>query len=103
MAGSLAASAQAPAGKPMNIIFLLSDDHTAADLGCYGNRQIRTPNLDRLAGEGARFTNCFVASPQCSPNRSAIFTGCAPHTTSTSRLHTPMPPWERPSPPPSRG
>jgi len=94
MAGSLAASAQAPAARPVNIVFLLSDDHTAADLGCYGNRHIRTPNLDRLAGEGARFANCFVASPQCSPNRSAIFTGCAPHTTSTSRLHTPMPPWE---------
>jgi len=47
-----------------------------------------------MAAEGARFTNCFVASPQCSPNRSAIFTGCTPHTTSTSRLHTPMPPWE---------
>jgi len=47
-----------------------------------------------MAGEGMRFERCFVASPQCSPNRSAILTGCAPHTTSTSRLHTPMPDWE---------
>jgi arylsulfatase A-like enzyme len=87
-------AAQSPGGRPPNIVFLISDDHTAADLGCYGNTHIRTPNLDRLASQGVRFTNCFVASPQCSPNRSAIFTGCAPHTTSTSRLHTPMPPWE---------
>jgi arylsulfatase A-like enzyme len=41
-----------------------------------------------------RFTNCFVTSPQCSPNRSSIFTGCPPHMTATSRLHTPMPDWE---------
>ena len=90
----LALSAQTAAAPPPNIVFLLSDDHTAADLGCSGNTHVRTPNLDRLAREGVRFANCFVASPQCSPNRSAIFTGCAPHTTSTSRLHTPMPPWE---------
>ena len=90
----LAMAAQPASAAPPNIVFLLSDDHTAADLGCYGNSHIRTPNLDGLAHEGVRFANCFVASPQCSPNRSAIFTGCAPHTTSTSRLHTPMPPWE---------
>ncbi len=89
-----AAAAQTASGAPPNIVFLISDDHTAADLGCYGNTHVRTPNLDRLAREGVRFANCFVASPQCSPNRSAILTGCAPHTTSTSRLHTPMPPWE---------
>jgi N-sulfoglucosamine sulfohydrolase len=77
-----------------NLVFFLSDDHTAADLGCYGNRAVTTPNLDRLAAEGMRFENCFVSSPQCSPNRSSIFTGCSPHTTSTSRLHTPLPDWE---------
>ncbi|HET8547364.1 MAG TPA: sulfatase-like hydrolase/transferase, partial [Bryobacteraceae bacterium] len=77
-----------------NILFLLADDHSHGDLGCYGNRVIHTPNLDRLAAGGMRFDNCFVSSPQCSPNRSSIFTGCAPHTTATSRLHTPMPPWE---------
>jgi N-sulfoglucosamine sulfohydrolase len=89
-----AAMAQTPP-PPLNIVFLCSDDHTAADLGCSGNANIHTPNLDRLAARGARFPNCFVASPQCSPNRSAIFTGCTPHTTGTSRLHTPMPPWEK--------
>lgn len=86
---SLAQGAHQP-----NILFIISDDHTAADLGCYGNSAVTSPNLDRLASEGARFDHCFVASPQCSPNRSAILTGCAPHTTSTSRLHTPLPDWE---------
>jgi N-sulfoglucosamine sulfohydrolase len=77
-----------------NFLFLISDDHSVPDLGCYGNAAVTTPNLDRLAAGGMRFTNSFVASPQCSPNRSAIFTGCTPHSTSTSRLHTPMAPWE---------
>src|SRR5688572_6296857 len=78
-----------------NIVFIISDDHSAADLGCYGNKAIHTPNLDELAKDGARFETCIVTSPQCSPNRSAIFTGCVAHTTGTSRLHTPMPPWEQ--------
>lgn len=86
--------AGAPAARLPNIVFLISDDHSHGDLGCYGNPVVRTPNLDRMAREGMRFENCFVTSPQCSPNRSSIFTGCAPHTTATSRLHTPMPPWE---------
>jgi len=47
-----------------------------------------------MAGEGIRFDNGFVSSPQCSPNRSSIFTGCTPHTTATTRLHIPMPDWE---------
>jgi N-sulfoglucosamine sulfohydrolase len=86
--------AQQPSAGPPNLLFLFSDDHTWNDLGCYGNSAVQTPNLDRMASEGMRFNHCYVSSPQCSPNRSSIFTGCAPHTTSTSRLHTPMPPWE---------
>ncbi len=91
-----AAAAAAPAGaqaSPPNFVFLISDDHSQ-DLGCYGNAAIRTPNLDRMAADGVRFTNAFVASPQCSPNRSAILSGSFPHTISTSRLHTPYPEWE---------
>jgi arylsulfatase A-like enzyme len=91
-----AAMAQNPeSGPPPNIVFIISDDHSAPDLGCYGNKSIHTPNLDALAKEGVRFPTCVVTSPQCSPNRSAIFTGCMAHTTGTSRLHTPMPPWEQ--------
>ena len=93
LAAAPAAAGQSPAAPP-NIVFLLSDDHTWADLGCYGNTAVHTPNLDRMAREGMRFNHCYVSSPQCSPNRSSIFTGCTPHTTATSRLHTPMPEWE---------
>jgi N-sulfoglucosamine sulfohydrolase len=57
-----------------NILWLISED-TCPDLGCYGNTQIRTPNLDKLAGEGARFTNAFVTAPVCSASRSGFMTG----------------------------
>jgi N-sulfoglucosamine sulfohydrolase len=94
LATAASASAQVSPRQRPNILFLISDDHSFPDLGCYGNHAVRTPNLDRLAAEGMRLDHCFVASPQCSPNRSAIFSGCTPHTIGTSRLHTPMPPWE---------
>ncbi|MEA2708229.1 MAG: N-sulfoglucosamine sulfohydrolase, partial [Phycisphaerales bacterium] len=74
---------------PPNIVFLISDDHSSFSLGCYGGSN-RTPNLDKLAASGIRFTNAFVASPQCSPSRSAMLTGLSPHRTNTSRLHTPL-------------
>lgn len=92
--GGAAVSSLRAQGRPPNFLFLISDDHSVPDLGCFGNNAVTTPNLDRLAAQGTKFTQCFVASPQCSPNRSAIFTGCTPHSTSTSRLHTPMPSWE---------
>ncbi len=77
-------------GQGTNVLFVGSDDQFATDLGCYGNDVIRTPNIDRLAAEGCRFPRAHVASPQCSPSRSATSTGRAPDTTSTSRLHTPL-------------
>ena len=94
MVQSSALLAQAPATRPPNIVFLISDDHSWPDLGCLGNTAVTTPNLDKMAREGMRFNHCFVTSAQCSPNRSSIFTGCAGHTTATSRLHTPLPDWE---------
>jgi len=83
-------SRQAAPPAPPNLLFLISDDHSASDLGCYGNRVVQTPNLDRMAREGMRFENAFVASPQCSPSRSAVLTGRSPHATGTSRLHGPL-------------
>ena len=61
-----------------NIIFILSDDQGAWAMGCAGNDEIRTPNLDRLAKEGMRFENFFCASPVCSPARASILTGRIP-------------------------
>ena len=62
-------------------IILLMTDTTRCDmLGCYGNADMRTPNLDRLAAEGLRYTNAYTCQPVCGPARSAIFTGTFPHS-----------------------
>ncbi|MBY0508143.1 MAG: sulfatase [Bryobacteraceae bacterium] len=91
---STPAAALAQTSPPPNIVFLISDDHSVGDLGCYGNRVVTSPHLDRMAREGMRFTHGFVSSSQCSPNRASIFTGCTPHTVGMSRLHAPLPDWE---------
>ena len=58
-----------------NIVFILADDLGYGDLGCYGQKQIQTPNLDRLAAEGMRFTQCYAGSTVCAPSRCALITG----------------------------
>ncbi|MCL5282793.1 MAG: arylsulfatase [Planctomycetes bacterium] len=63
-----------PAGKP-NIIFILADDLGYGDLGCYGQKQIQTPNLDRLAAEGMRFTDHYAGTTVCAPSRCSLMTG----------------------------
>ena len=62
-----------------NILILVGDDHSQGDLGCYGNKLLRTPNLDRLAAEGMRFTSVFTATAMCAPSRSTMYTGLYPH------------------------
>jgi len=71
---SLAVSAPAAARKP-NIVLVLADDLGYGDLGCYGQTRIKTPNIDRLAREGLRFTQFYAGSPVCAPSRAALFTG----------------------------
>ena len=62
-------------------VILLMTDTTRADmLGCYGNPDMYTPNLDRLAAEGIRFSQAYTTQPVCQPARSAIFTGSYPHS-----------------------
>jgi len=63
-----------------NILLITSDDQGKLDLGCYGNRWCTTPNLDRLAAEGMRFTRAFTPTAICTPSRSALLTGLYPHT-----------------------
>jgi N-sulfoglucosamine sulfohydrolase len=62
-----------------NIILSVADDHGRGDLGCYGNPVIRTPNIDKLAGEGVRFTNAFCTTASCSASRSVILSGLYSH------------------------
>ncbi len=61
-----------------NIVVIFADDLGYGDLGCYGSTANRTPRLDRMALEGMRFTDFYVASPVCSPSRAALMTGCYP-------------------------
>lgn len=58
-----------------NILFLLSDDHSVPYLGCYGNPDLKTPNLDKLAEEGVRFNHAYTTAPQCVLSRASIITG----------------------------
>ena len=58
-----------------NIVIMIADDCTFRDLGCYGSTNSRTPNIDRLAQEGIRFTNFFQAAPMSSPTRHCLMTG----------------------------
>lgn len=69
------ASAAEPATKKPNIIFILADDLGYGDLGCYGQKLIQTPNIDQLAKEGTRFTQCYAGSTVCAPSRCALMTG----------------------------
>ncbi|MDP4680223.1 MAG: sulfatase-like hydrolase/transferase [Cyclobacteriaceae bacterium] len=59
------------ASKP-NIIFILADDLTYRDIGCYGSKNVKTPNIDAIADEGVLFTNSFSACPSCTASRSAV-------------------------------
>src|SRR5262249_14381482 len=64
--------------RPPNLVFILTDNQGAWTLGCYGNSDIRTPNIDRLASEGLRFTRALSSNPVCSPTRATFLTGLIP-------------------------
>lgn len=73
---ALAATGHAKPTSPRpNIIFIMADDLGYGDLGCYGQERIRTPNIDKLAAEGMRFTQCYAGSTVCAPSRSCLMTG----------------------------
>src|SRR5579883_2846545 len=74
MTAPIAAKAETP---PPNVIVILADDLGYGDLGCYGSK-IPTPNLDKMAAEGVRFTSFYSAAPVCSPARAALLTGRYP-------------------------
>jgi len=61
--------------KKLNIVYILADDLGYAELGCYGQKKIKTPNIDKLAAEGMRFTQHYSGNPVCAPSRCALMTG----------------------------
>lgn len=73
MSGATVQSSKAE--KKTNIIFIMADDLGYGDLGCYGQKLIKTPHIDKLAKEGVRFTQCYAGSTVCAPSRSVLMTG----------------------------
>ncbi len=95
---SLLAGARASAAEKPNVVFFLADDLGQRDLGCYGSTFYETPNLDRLAKDGARFTDAYAACPVCSPTRASLLTGQWPQRTGvTDYIGAPATPaqWKR--------
>lgn len=64
--------------RKMNVLLIVSEDN-GPELGCYGNQEVSTPNIDQLSATGVRFNNAFVTYSVCSPSRSTLFTGLYPH------------------------
>ena len=73
----------------LNILMIMSDEHSHQVMGCSGHPVVRTPNLDRLAGEGVQFTNCYTNSPLCAPARASLFTSRYVHQLGTWDNTTP--------------
>ncbi len=63
----------------MNVLFIMTDQQRADHMSCSGNSILKTPNLDKLASEGVRFTNAFCTNPYCMPNRATLLTGLYPN------------------------
>jgi len=76
-----------PQSRP-NIVVFISDDHGIDFVGCYGNKDVRTPNIDALAKDGMLFRNMFAASPTCAPSRSVLWTGLYPARNGCMGNHT---------------
>src|SRR2546423_6733067 len=74
-----------------NILLLLSDDHSYPFVSAYGDTNVKTPTLDRLAAEGMKFHRFFTACPQCVPSRAAYMTGRSPVAARMTRFSSPLP------------
>jgi N-sulfoglucosamine sulfohydrolase len=79
-----------PAQRP-NIVFIIADDVSWNDLGCYGHPVVETPRLDRLAANGLRFDQAFLTTSSCSPSRCSLISGRYPHNTGAPELHMGLP------------
>ena len=85
-AGMCGFTARVHAEAPPNVVIIFTDDQGYQDVGCFGSPKIRTPNLDRMAENGTRFTSFYSACSVCSPSRAALLTGCYPQRTGITRV-----------------
>jgi arylsulfatase A-like enzyme len=94
----LALAAEAVAGtktpRPVNVLVICADDHAAYVTGAYGNSQVRTPHIDRLAAEGMLFERAYCNSPVCTASRQSFLTGRYPRSLGVTQLQTPLPAYE---------
>ena len=74
-----------------NFIIFIADDVSWNDFSCYDNNNAQTPNIDKLAANGIKFTNVYLTASSCSPSRNSIITGRYPHNTGAAELHTEPP------------
>lgn len=80
-AGSTLQTAQAAADKRPNLVIILADDLGYGDLAVYGHQIVKTPNIDKLAQDGVRFTDYYAPAPLCSPSHAGLLTGRMPFRT----------------------
>jgi arylsulfatase A-like enzyme len=90
VAGAGVAAAQTQRRSRPNFLFLIADDHAGYVLGANGNPRAETPNFNRLASEGTRFSQHFCNAPVCTPSRQSFFTGQMPHMAGVTVLRTPL-------------
>ena len=74
-----------------NFIIVIGDDISWNDLSCYGHPAVKSPQLDKMASTGVKFTNTYLTASSCSPSRCSIISGRYPHNTGAAELHTPLP------------
>lgn len=77
--------------KPKNLLFIMSDQHLKTASGCYGNTEVKTPNIDEIARGGIRFKSAYCQAPVCVPSRGSIVTGLYPHRHGARVLKDPLP------------
>lgn len=87
---TLTSAAAAESKPPLNVLLVLSDDHSKPHLGCYGNSEIKTPNFDAFAKTAVRFDRAYVTCPQCVPSRASLMTGRSPVALDMTRFSAPL-------------
>ncbi len=91
LASTLVAVAGGSFAQKPNIVYIMTDQQTAEAMNCAGNEYVSTPNMDRLANDGVRFTNAYCSTPLSGPSRFAMFTGYSPGTHKMLQNNTPFP------------